>query len=152
MARKYVAIIYDDATQQNLRNWATDHGFDLGYGYSGEPKDPNEYQFHTTVFFTSNDVDHYEPPYKLIETHHVDPIGFGMLGMENDIPVMKIDVSGALAMLRKQYESLGYQDQWDQYVPHISLSYARKPVDMSNMTVPSFPLTFNNVKVEDLME
>lgn len=152
MAKKYVAVIYDDATQQKLRDWATNNQFDLGYGYNGEPKDPNDFEFHTTVFYTSNDVDHYEPPYRLIENHQVVPVGFALLGVDKDIPVMKVEASGALAILRKRYEELGYQDQWDNYVPHISLSYARKPVDMSNLTVPPFPLTFNKVKVEDLME
>lgn len=152
MAKKYVAVIYDNATQQKLREWATNNGFDLGYGYGGEPKDPSEFEFHTTVFFTSNDIDHYEPPYKLIEAHRVVPIGFAMLGLDKDIPVLKVEPSGALAMLRQRYESLGYQDQWEQYIPHISLSYAKQPVDTSNMAVPDFPMTFDRVKVEDLME
>lgn len=154
MTRKYVAVIYDDATQSALRKWATDNGFDLGYGYSGEPKDPNDFEFHTTVFYTSNDVDYVdpEPGYKLIETHQVSPIGFGMLGVENDIPVMKVEASGALADIRKKYEALGYKDQWDEYIPHISLSYARKPINVKGIPLPDFPLTFNYVKVEDLME
>jgi hypothetical protein len=154
MTRKYVAVIYDDTTQNRLREWATENSFDLGYGYSGEPKDPNDYEFHTTVFYTSNDVDHreQEPGYKLIEKHTVHPIGFSLLGENKDVPVMKVEVSGALAMLRKKYEDLGYQDQWDDYIPHISLSYARKPVDISTKVLPTFPLTFDYVKVEDLME
>lgn len=154
MTKKYVAIIYDDATQNNLRKWATQSGFDLGYGYGGEPKDPSEYEFHTTVFYTSNDVDHkeQEPGYNLIETHEVRPVAFDTLGMEKNIPVIKVEPTGALGMLRKKYEALGYQDQWDNYVPHISLSYARKPVDLSLRKLPTFPLTFSYVKVEDLME
>lgn len=154
MTKKYVAIIYDDATQDNLRKWATENGFDLGYGYSGEPKDPDDFEFHTTVFYTSNDVQHreQEPGYNLIETHDVTPIGFDLLGVEKDIPVMKIEPTGALGMLRKKYEDLGYEDQWETYIPHVSLSYARKPVDMSQLKLPSFPLTFKYVKVEDLVE
>jgi hypothetical protein len=154
MARKYIAAIYDNVTQVKLRNWCTENGFDLGYGYGGEPKDPNEYEFHTTVFYTMNDVGDLREGlgYRLIESHPVTPIGFTMLGLDKNVPVLKLDFTGMIAHLRQKYDVMGFKDQWDQYQPHISLSYAKKPVDFSTMSLPTFDIRFDRVKIEDLVD
>lgn len=154
LAKRYIAVIYDDVTQQKLQDWAVASGFDLAHDYDDIPIDPKDFEFHTTIFYTSNEVKliDSEPGYKLIESHTVNPIGFESLGEEKDIPVLKVDSSGALGTLRKRYENAGYQDKWDDYIPHVSLSYVRKPVDFTNIQLPAFPLTFNYVKVKELKE
>lgn len=154
MKCKYVAVIYDKPTQQNLREWATTNGFDLGYGYSGEPIDPNQYEFHTTVFYTNNPHEQTDPypGYKLIEKGQSFPTQFHLLGENQDVPVIKVEPTGMLATLRQKYERMGYKEKWDSYIPHISISYARKPVDFSKMQLPTFPLMFDYVKAEDVLE
>lgn len=54
--RKYVAVIYNDESQKLLRDWCNDNGFDLSYTYSGNRQEDEEFDFHTTVFYTSNEV------------------------------------------------------------------------------------------------
>lgn len=154
MARKYVAIIYDLETQINMRNWCHDNGFDLSQGYGGVPQNPEDFEFHTTVFYPINEVDepHEDPGYNLIETREVIPMKFGMLGENQDVPVLKLELCSTIAILRKKYEDMGMQDKWDNYVPHISLSYAKSPRDVSKLQFPNFKLKFNRVTVEDIKE
>ena len=154
MTRKYIAIIYDPETQQNLRNWCTNNGFDLSVGYGGVPQEPENFEFHTTVFYTINEVEGFreDPEYNLIECHEVTPMIFDMLGEDRDVPVLKLEYEGALATLRKKYEGIGMMDKWDNYVPHISLSYAKSPRDLSELPFPDFKLCFNKVVVEDIQE
>lgn len=153
--RKYIAAIYDDATSENLRNWCIRHGFDLNVDWDGNPADPADFEFHTTIFYQTNDV---ELPldemfsYPLIESSEVFPKQFGMLGKDNDIPVLKLECSGMLATLRKKYEDLGLTDSWDEYIPHISLSYAKQHADLQNIPLPDFKMTFSKVKVKDIKD
>lgn len=154
MARTYIAAIYDTETHDKLRQWCGQHGFDLGFGYSGEARDPNEYEFHTTIFHTVNDIADLKEgsKYRLIESHPVTPIGFTMLGMDKNIPVLKLELTGMIATLRQKYEGLGLRDQWEQYTPHISLSYAKTPMDLTDIPLPDFSIRFNHVKIEDITE
>lgn len=154
MTRKYIAIIYDPETQQNMRNWCNNNGFDLSVGYGGIPQDPEKFEFHTTVFYASNEIDNFmeDPKYNLIERQEAIPMMFMMLGENQDVPVLKLEREGALAMLRKKYEDMGMLDKWDDYTPHISLSYAKSPRDLSELHLPDFKLCFNKVIVEDIQE
>lgn len=152
--RKYVAVQYDHNTQEKLRQWAIDNNFDLTKGYGEQEQDPKDFDFHTTIFYTSNEMEDLpeEPGYKLIESYSVTPMKFDLLGVEKDIPVIKLVPDGMIMDLRKTYEKVGMKDQWPEYLPHISLSYVRKPYDFSNISLPSFPMTFNKVKIEDIIE
>lgn len=71
-----------------------------------------------------------------------------MLGENKDIPVLTIKSEG-LYNLRKYYEGLGLEDQWDEYIPHISVSYKRGPIDENNIVLPDFDVYFEKVVVED---
>lgn len=154
MAPKYIAIIYDPETQQNMRNWCKDNGFDLSVSYGGSTQDPEEFKFHTTVFYAINEIEdfHEDAGYNLIESHEVNPMMFSMLGENQDIPVLKLEAEGALTTLRAKYENMGMKDKWDNYIPHISLSYAKSPRDLSELPFPDFKLRFNKVIVEDIQE
>ena len=152
--RKYVAVQYDEESQKKLREWAKENGFDLTAKYDGEKQNEKDFDFHTTIFYTSNEMEDLpeEPEYKLIESYSVTPMGFDLLGEEKNIPVIKLAPEGMIVDLRKTYEKIGMKDQWPEYLPHISLSYVRKSYDLSGLTLPTFPITFNRVKVEDILE
>jgi 2'-5' RNA ligase len=154
LKRKYVAAIYDEPSQDRLREWSQNNGFDLSFGYGGKPQDPKEFDFHTTIFYTSNVMEDLpdEPGYKLIESYSVTPMSFDLLGEEKNIPVIKLAPEGMIVDLRKTYEKIGMKDQWPEYLPHISLSYVRKDYNLDNISLPAFPITFNRVKVEDILE
>ena len=72
-----------------------------------------------------------------------------MLGVNNDIPVLKIE-SPMVLRIRKHYaETYGMQDAWPEYKPHVSLSYSKNLPDMDKVKLPTFELTFNQIKVDD---
>lgn len=146
--KKYVAVQYDDRSQKLLRQWCNDNGFDLTYKYSGERQKEEDFDFHTTIFFTNNEV------YLRNEKHPINPpgkvkiTGMKMLGMNKDIPVFTIESDDILS-LRNYYEGLGLEDQWDEYTPHISVCYSGKPVDIKNVNMPDFDVYFDEVVIED---
>jgi len=147
--RKYVAVQYDDESQKKLREWAINNGFDLGIKYNGEEQDPEDFDFHTTIFFTTNEVllrnqEIEQTPTEVIVT------GIKFLGENEDIPVLSVSMSGGIEQLRKYYEDLGLKDQWPSYQPHISLSYAKKQVDTTDMKLPDFRPKFDRIVIKDI--
>jgi 2'-5' RNA ligase len=148
-SRKYVAVVYDAETQQKLRGWCEENGFDLTKSYSGNDQAPEDFEFHTTVFYSENESN-IENGIISIDGE-VRATGFKLLGEDNDIPVLVI-TSPDLVALRKEFKSMGLKDKWPTYVPHISLSYVRKDYDLSGMKVPDFRMNFGELKIEDIDE
>ena len=146
--RKYVAVQYDQKSQELLRKWCKKNGFDLTYKYSGARQKEEDFDFHTTIFYTNNEVYLRNENHPINSPGKVKITGIKMLGFNNDIPVFTIE-SEDIANLRSYYEGLGLEDQWDEYIPHISVCYDRKPVDINNIKIPDFDLYFDEVVVED---
>jgi len=149
LSRKYIAIVYDDETQEMLREWAIENGFDLTKTYSGNDQRPEDFEFHTTVFYSVNESDiknGVTPSFGEAKAK-----GFKLLGEDNDIPVLQVD-SADIAVLRRTFEHMGLEDQWPNYIPHISLSYVRKNYDLSGMKLPEFRMKFGRLKIEDIKE
>ena len=149
--RKYVAVIYDDESQKKLREWAETNGFDLSINYNDEKQDPKDFDFHTTIFYTTNEVRLKNESARFDPTE-VDITGIKFLGENKDIPVLTILPAGDIINLRKYYASLGLEDQWQNYQPHISLSYAKKQMDTSKIKLPDFRPKFNKIVIRDIEE
>jgi hypothetical protein len=150
--KKYVAIQYDEATQRKLRKWAVDNGFDLTAKYDGSKQNPEDFDFHTTVFFTT--TEHSIPNHlkTIAPGGSAKVVGFEMLGMNRDIPVLKVS-SPMIDRLRKHYaDAYGMKDAWPEYKPHVSLSYSKNLPSTETIELPDFDLTFNTVKVDDAAE
>lgn len=149
--RKYVAVVYDDISQKKLRKWATDNGFDLTTKFDGEKQEPEDFDFHTTIFYSTNEANLRhgilkETPTEVIIT------GIKFLGENKDIPVLSLSLSGGLKDIREHFEGLGLEDEWPTYKPHISLSYAKKQIDVSNIKIPDFRPKFDKIKIRDIEE
>ncbi len=146
---KYVAVQYDEATQRKLRAWAKENGFDLTTKYDGTKQDEKDFDFHTTIFFTTST--HNIPNHRktIAPSGSAKVVDIMMLGVNNNIPVLKIE-SPAILRLRKHYEeTYGMKDAWPEYKPHVSLSYSSDLPDMTKVKLPTFELTFNEIKVDD---
>lgn len=147
---KYVAVIYDDETQENLRNYCEKNGFDITVDYDGEPQNPEDFDFHSTIFFTTSkhDIKNGETTFDFPKS--VNAIKFEFLGHNGDIPVIKV-MSDDLQELLTYYETeYGMEDEWPEWKPHISLSYAGTNLpDIDNIELPDFPLTFQKLVIED---
>jgi 2'-5' RNA ligase len=148
MSRKYVAVVYDEETQSKLRNWCTENGFDLTKTYSGKDQAPEDFEFHTTVFYSENESG-IKNSIKLA-SGDVEATGFKLLGEDHDIPVLT--VRGDTRILRRTFENMGLKDKSPNYIPHISLSYVRKNYDLSGLKLPDFKMNFGELKIENINE
>lgn len=149
--RKYVAVIYDKESQDKLREWATENGFDLTKSYSGNQQDPKDFDFHTTIFFTTNEVNLRNKETKK-KPAEVTIQGIKFLGENEDIPVLKLELSGDIKKLREEFEGLGLEDQWPSYQPHISLSYAKEKRDVSKIKMPTFSPKYDTIVIRDIKD
>jgi 2'-5' RNA ligase len=149
--RKYVSVQYDDESQKKLREWAEQNGFDLSVKYNGEEQDPKDFDFHTTIFYSTNEVPLRNRTIRQTPTE-VIITGIKFLGENEDIPVLTVSVSGGIKDLRQHYEDLGLEDQWPTYQPHISVSYAKKPMDIKKLKLPTFRPKYNKIMIKDIEE
>lgn len=149
-SRKYVAVVYDDETQQKMREWCQANGFDLTKTHSGKDQSPEDFDFHTTVFYSSNEV---AIKNEVIPLTHGEafPRAFKLLGENKDVPVLVVS-SSDLNELRGIYEHEGLEDKRPDYIPHISLSYVSKDYDLSGLKLPDFRMKFGELKIEDISE
>jgi hypothetical protein len=150
MSRKYVAIVYDDDSQQKLRDWCEENGFDLTATYSGIDQPASAFEFHTTVFYSINEV---AMKNEVIPLTHGEafPVKFKLLGDEENVPVLVVSSPG-IKGIRDEMANHGLMDKWPDYIPHISLSYARKDYDLTGMELPNFAMKFGYLKIEDINE
>ena len=147
--RKYVSVQYDKESQDKLRDWAKKNGFNLSVKFNGEEQDPKEFDFHTTVFYSTNEVNLKNKTIKLSPTEvTISKIKF--LGDDQDIPVLAIEATSGIKELRKHFEDLGLEDKWPSYQPHISLSYAKEQRDVSDVKLPDFKPKYDTLIIEDI--
>lgn len=145
--RKYVAVQYDEATQRKLREWAKQNGFDLTKKYDGSAQAEEDFDFHTTIFFTTSEHDIPNHMKTIAPGGSSKVVDITMLG--DKIPVLKIE-SPMVQRIRKHYEeTYGMKDQYPEYIPHVSVSYSKDLPDMKKVKLPTFELTFNQIKVDD---
>jgi len=150
MEKKYIAVQYSAETQRKMRDWCKVNGFPLIVGFGGETQDESDFDFHTTIFFSTSKHVIANQTMKTVP-QIVRPVGFELLGPENDIPVLKVESEG-IAFLRKTYETkFNMKDAWPEYKPHISLSYARSK-DYQVAELPSFDLIYDEIKIATAKE
>jgi hypothetical protein len=150
--KKYIAVQYDGPTQRKLRAWAKENGFDLTVNYNGDAQSEEDFDFHTTIFYSETKHDMSNNVITLVPSGDAKVVDIMMLGVYNNIPVLKIE-SSAIRSIRKYFEDeFEMKDKWPEYKPHISLSYSKKLPDMSKVKLPTFPLKFNRIEINDAKE
>lgn len=119
--KKYIEVQYSALTQGYLREYCTTHGFDISTKFDGKKIDPDEFDFHSTVVFSSSEhiIDNSEMDVHVM----VYPKNFALFGEKQNILVLEIE-SPALLSLREYFvNEYDMQDEFPDYRPHISLSY-----------------------------
>jgi hypothetical protein len=146
--RKCITIICDDTSNIKLRKWCTDNGFDLTVDFSGKKQSIEDFDFHTTITYseTAVNLSNYKGPMK---TETAEITGIKFLGNDLDVPVLSIKSDGIMA-IKKKYTDLGLIDKWPDYIPHISLSYAKEARDIRDIVLPDFDVTYNTMKIKDI--
>lgn len=148
-SKKFVGLFFDQQTNQQLIDWSTKQGFDLQSNYSGEPIDPQDFDFHLTIFFTTSEHTSECGEY-FIEPLQLVPTSMGILGSDKQIPVINILLDAKLENIRFHYENIGFQDAWPDYKPHVSVSYKYSGTpDITEVRLPDFPLIATRVKIEN---
>lgn len=142
---KYVAVEYNEETQNSLRIWCKENGFPLNLTHSNMVQKPEDFIFHTTIFFT-NSVHNIKNSSKKITPVTVEPVQFELLGADKDVPVLRVK-GKELSTLRKEFEDMGMEDEWNEYKAHITLSYSTD-TKFSVSTLPDFPLIFDKLVIK----
>lgn len=147
-ARRVVSLHADEATQEKLRQWCIDAGFDLGWNYDGWPIDPDYFRFHVALLATKNEVE-IEDRWQPIGALSVTPAGFAVLGADRRVPVLALEQNAKLTAMREFFiASFGAEPTFPEFTPHISLSYKWDGApDLSKLPPPPFALTFDALVV-----
>lgn len=121
LEKKYLEVQYDAVTQGYLREFCKDQGFDLSIKFDGTRQDPEDFDFHTTVWFTTSEHQLANGTFACDVT--ATPTGFALFGEEKNVLVMEVS-SDDLVQLRKEYgDEYGMEDMWPDYRPHITVCY-----------------------------
>ena len=149
LTTKYIAVQYDEVTQKKLREWAKKNGFDLTVNYDGTSQPEEDFDFHTTIFFTTSKHDIKNEVVNLDEPGTAKVVDIMMLGVNNNIPVLKVESPDILGFRQRYEKQHGMKDAWPEYKPHVSLSYSTDSPDTAGIKLPTFPLVFDKIKIAD---
>jgi 2'-5' RNA ligase len=129
----------------------------LTKSYSGGEISPEEFDFHTTMFYSV------EPPTSPIPNGHskVRPLtltvkGIDLFGPNKNIPVLVMEPSAELLEVRKYIaEKHGLFDSWPEYKPHLTISYNYTggpiPMDVVQDIIDT-PVQYDTLVVSDIKE
>ena len=146
--RKFVCLSYTDETVKSLQTYCKENGFDLTSSYNGSKQAPEDFGFHTTIFY-SDSYHNMEDVEVSVSPFEVKPDSLQMFGPKKNIPVLKLKLNKQIANLRELFEAQGFTDSWPEYKPHVSLSYNFTGDDINKVKLPSFPLIVNSFKIKD---
>lgn len=148
--KKYVSLHFDNRSEELLRKYAVENGFDITKSFSGKDIDEKDFHFHTTVFFTSNRMMFENGEYKLDSPIMLGFSDIELLGKEKNIPVLRIKMNRELDAVRKNFEEMGFRDEWPSYKPHVSLSYNRNDEhNIHKIKLPTFRVAATKIVIED---
>jgi hypothetical protein len=158
LEKKYIEVLYDGPTQARLAAYCVEHGFDCTQTHSGRKVAPEDFGFHTTVWFTT--TEHQIPNQsRATRPFTVTPTGFELFGEDQNTLVLLVeggsyvdrkmpDDYDALMNIRNSFgRTHGMDDQWPAFRPHISLSYVHEG-DVLDVPLPDFPLVVNHLNVK----
>lgn len=121
--KKYIEVQYTPVTQGYLREYCHTNGFDLTTKFNGTTQEPDDFDFHSTVWFTSNAVVMQNESREIL-IDDVIPKNFAMFGPDKDILVLEID-SEKLTAIRETFgDEYALEDEWPDFAAHITLSYS----------------------------
>ena len=155
-SRKYIAVEYDIPTQIKLRQWCIDNGFDLRTKFNGETQATEEFDFHTTVFYSSSKHFMKNKEITFLKPYEAKVTGIKNLGRDplKPIPTLTVE-SDTLNYLRDDFSQLyNMKDEWTNYIGHVTISYngiRSTPIHLINK-LPDFNLYFNKLKIADVKE
>lgn len=146
--KQYVCLHLCKTSCQYMKDWCQYYNFDISHSYDGDLIKPDEFGFHVTVFQTTNKV----PLFQGILD--IDPIQiefdkFEYLGVDKNIPVLRVVKDDKLLAIRRKFEECGMKDEWPNWKPHVSVSYIKKRVyDADKVQLPNFPIYLDRLEMK----
>lgn len=148
LEKKYVALNLSEKSQISLRNWCLKNGFDLTKKFSGSTIKPEEFDFHITIFFTSNEMSVKNENFK-IPPIDIVPEGMKVFGQNKDTPVLIVKKTPGLMKIWQKYKDMGMKSEYSSWVPHISVSYNwHGEPDISKINFDGLKLTGDEVTIQ----
>ena len=147
MNKVYIGIYPDSATNKNLYKYAEECEFDTKTGYNGKGK----FDFHLTIIVSKKPCGVPRSEQFLSRSIRLTPKKIDFIG-ETEIPVLFLkDDDRRLEGMRYIFEKT-YKIEGDyQLLPHMSLSYNWKGGDLKSMKLPTFPIVFDKIKIQDAL-
>ncbi len=144
---------FNEETNRNLRHSAEKAGFNLSRNFSGEVQDPANFDFHITVFATKEENHTFKSLPKVLLLKNpitIIPKTTGTIGIDNLTPCIFCEEHPRLLKMRNIFEDFGYTFTFDDWKPHISLSYNTEWDDLNaRLFIPEFPLIVDRIKLKE---
>lgn len=135
--KKYIEFHYNDDSQEFLREYCKVNNFDLTTKFNGNAQLAEDFDFHTTIFFTTTEHKLKNSVVTLSTViDDITPIKFSLFGDDDNVLVLEIE-SPKLRKIRNYFEEYGMQDTYPDYKPHITLSYKYNgavPTELPDLT------------------
>ncbi len=151
-ARKVVVLVAAAETQDLLRRWCEDNGFNLAASFGGAPRPAEEFEFHLTLFATVGEST-LPNQTMAIDNAYAVPAGFAAFGERGTTPVLLVDDPDAdLDILRADWlAAADAEPTYSDFRPHVSLSYAwnGEPA-LNDLVPPDAVLVFDRLEVRTL--
>lgn len=122
LERKYIEVQYNDETQSQLRAFCERHGFDLGVRFDKTRQDPEDFDFHSTIWFTT--TEHQMNNVSQFVNVEAYPKNFTLFGDDQNILVIELDSEDLHAMREEIGAEFEMKDMYPDYRPHITVCYA----------------------------
>lgn len=149
LEKKYIEVQYEPVTQGYLRDYCLNNGFDLSLRFDGSQQDPEDFDFHTTVWFTTSEH-RLENSQTEIDIS-VKPKGFALFGELKNVLVLEVQ-SDELQHIRDDFgDRYNMTDQFLDYRPHITMCYNYSG-PLPEVNLPDFDLQANLLKVKKQKE
>ena len=148
--QKFIEVVYSPTTQGYLREYCLDNGFDLTVNYDGSQIDADDFVFHSTVWYTeSKHIIKNGEKEVYVEAF---PKKFSLFGEDKNVLVLEVTSDDLINMHIYYGEKYDMVGTYDDYKPHITLSYNYSGEDLDNLELPNIDLIADKLMIKDVDE
>lgn len=142
---KYIELQYSADTQAYLRAYCEANGFDLSVKFDKTTQDPAEFDFHSTVIFSS--TSHSIPNRTYTAFIPATAKNFALFGENKNILVIEIDSPELVKIHDYFMKKYNIQEQFEIYRPHVTLCYNYSG-DLPQVSLPDQQLVGDVIRIK----
>jgi hypothetical protein len=139
----FCGIKFDDATVDAIVDFIKDNEIP-------SPIDRND--VHTTILYSRKPVFGFEPLGDDVPEWEISFAGFDLFGENKDVLVMLLESPDLVLHHKELMDEYKASWDWDEYQPHITLSYSAADFDIDELPTYIGPLIAINEYAEELDE